>query len=160
MLNISIICVGKLKEKYWSLAVLEYLKRLKAFCKCTIVEIDEKKVSANPSDFEIKEAICTEGKRILSKIPNNSYVISMCIEGKELSSEQFAKKIEEIPLNGKSSIAIIIGGSWGLSSDVKERSDFKLSISKMTFPHQMARVILLEQVYRAFQILSDGKYHK
>ena len=160
MLNISIICVGKLKEKYWTLACGEYLKRLKMFCKCSVIEVDEKKLSANPSASEINETVAIEGERVLSKIPSSAYVISMCIEGNLISSEQLSKKLEDIAIGGKSNVVIVIGGSWGLSNAVKDRSDFKLSMSKMTFPHQMARVILLEQVYRAFQISNSGKYHK
>ncbi len=160
MLNISIICVGKLKEKYWTLACGEYLKRLKMFCKCSVIEVDEKKLSANPSASEINETVAIEGERILSKIPSSAYVISMCIEGNLISSEQLSKKLEDIAIGGKSNVVIVIGGSWGLSDAVKDRSNFKLSMSKMTFPHQMARVILLEQIYRAFQISNSGKYHK
>ena len=160
MLNISIICVGKLKEKYWTLACGEYLKRLKMFCKCSVIEVDEKKLSANPSASEINETVTIEGERILSKIPSSAYVISMCIEGNLISSEQLSKKLEDIAIGGKSNVVIVIGGSWGLSDAVKDRSNFKLSMSKMTFPHQMARVILLEQIYRAFQISNSGKYHK
>lgn len=160
MLKISIICVGKLKEKYWSLACEEYLKRLKLFCKCSVFEIDEKKVSSNPSSSEIDEAVLIEGKRILSKIPTSCYVISMCIEGENISSQILSEHIKKIAVMGNSSISIIIGGSWGLSEEIKRISDFKLSMSKMTFTHQMTRVILLEQLYRSFQISNSGKYHK
>ncbi|MGN0455123.1 MAG: 23S rRNA (pseudouridine(1915)-N(3))-methyltransferase RlmH [Ruminococcus sp.] len=160
MLNISLICIGNLKEKYWAQAVEEYSKRLSAFCRFSVIQLNEERISNNPSPGEIDRILNAEGKRILEKIPKNSYVISMCIEGKQISSNELSQKIDDISLSGKSSLCFIIGGSWGLSQQVKQRSDFKLSMSKMTFPHQMARVILCEQIYRAFEISSNGKYHK
>ena len=160
MLNISLICIGNLKEKYWAQAVEEYSKRLSAFCRFLVIQLNEERISNNPSPGEIDRILNAEGKRILEKIPKNSYVISMCIEGKQISSNELSQKIEDISLSGKSSLCFIIGGSRGLSQQVKQRSDFKLSMSKMTFPHQMARVILCEQIYRAFEISSNGKYHK
>ena len=160
MMNISLICIGNLKEKYWAQAVEEYSKRLSAFCRFSVIQLNEERISNNPSPGEIDRILNAEGKRILEKIPKNSYVISMCIEGKQISSNELSQKIDDISLSGKSSLCFIIGGSWGLSQQVKQRSDFKLSMSKMTFPHQMARVILCEQIYRAFEISSNGKYHK
>lgn len=160
MLNISLICIGNLKEKYWAQAVEEYSKRLSAFCRFSVIQLNEERISNNPSPGEIDRILNAEGKRIIEKIPKNSYVISMCIEGKQISSNELSQKIEDISLSGKSSLCFIIGGSRGLSQQVKQRSDFKLSMSKMTFPHQMARVILCEQIYRAFEISSNGKYHK
>lgn len=160
MMNISLICIGNLKEKYWAQAVEEYSKRLSAFCRFSVIQLNEERISNNPSPGEIDRILNAEGKRILEKIPKNSYVISMCIEGKQISSNELSQKIEDISLSGKSSLCFIIGGSRGLSQQVKQRSDFKLSMSKMTFPHQMARVILCEQIYRAFEISSNGKYHK
>ena len=160
MLNISLICIGNLKEKYWAQAVEEYSKRLSAFCRFSVIQLNEERISNNPSPGEIDRILNAEGKRILEKIPKNSYVISMCIEVKQISSNELSQKIEDISLSGKSSLCFIIGGSRGLSQQVKQRSDFKLSMSKMTFPHQMARVILCEQIYRAFEISSNGKYHK
>ena len=160
MMNISLICIGNLKEKYWAQAVEEYSKRLSAFCRFSVIQLNEERISNNPSPGEIDRILTAEGKRILEKIPKNSYVISMCIEGKQISSNELSQKIDDISLSGKSSLCFIIGGSWGLSQQVKQRSDFKLSMSKMTFPHQMARVILCEQIYRAFEISSNGKYHK
>ncbi|MDY3862399.1 MAG: 23S rRNA (pseudouridine(1915)-N(3))-methyltransferase RlmH [Ruminococcus sp.] len=159
-MNISLICIGNLKEKYWAQAVEEYSKRLSAFCRFSVIQLNEERISNNPSPGEIDRILNAEGKRILEKIPKNSYVISMCIEGKQISSNELSQKIEDISLSGKSSLCFIIGGSRGLSQQVKQRSDFKLSMSKMTFPHQMARVILCEQIYRAFEISSNGKYHK
>lgn len=160
MLNISLICIGNLKEKYWAQGVEEYSKRLSAFCRFSVIQLNEERISNNPSPGEIDRILNAEGKRILEKIPKNSYVISMCIEGKQISSNELSQKIDDISLSGKSSLCFIIGGSRGLSQQVKQRSDFKLSMSKMTFPHQMARVILCEQIYRAFEISSNGKYHK
>ena len=160
MMNISLICIGNLKEKYWAQAVEEYSKRLSAFCRFSVIQLNEERISNNPSPGEIDRILNAEGKRIIEKIPKNSYVISMCIEGKQISSNELSQKIDDISLSGKSSLCFIIGGSRGLSQQVKQRSDFKLSMSKMTFPHQMARVILCEQIYRAFEISSNGKYHK
>ena len=160
MQTVNIICIGKIKEKYWTEAIKEYTKRLTPFCKFNIIELDEEKVNSNPNQAQIKAVLDAEGKRIISKLAKNSYVIPMCIEGKQLSSTELADKMSEIVLSGKSSIDFIIGGSWGLSDEVKGKADFKLSMSKMTFPHQMARVVLCEQIYRAFEIKSNGKYHK
>lgn len=160
MLNINIICVGKLKEKFWTDACSEYAKRLKGFCSFSIIEVDEEKLPDLPSETQIKNTLEKEGQRIISRIPKNAKVISMCIEGKQRSSEKLAKELEEMAVNGASSIAFVIGGSWGLSDEVKNLSFMRLSMSEMTFPHQLARVMLCEQLYRAFQISSNGKYHK
>lgn len=160
MQTVNIICIGKIKEKYWTDAIAEYRKRLSAFCRFNIIELDEEKAQGNPNTTQISSILSAEGKRILSKLSNNSYVIAMCIEGKQLSSPELANRLADVALSGKSNVDFIIGGSWGLSDEVKARADFKLSISKMTFPHQMARVILAEQIYRAFEIQSNGKYHK
>ena len=160
MLTVNIICIGKIKESYWREAIKEYSKRLTAFCKFNIIELDEEKVNSNPNDTQIKTILDAEGKRIISKLSKNSFVIPMCIEGKMLSSTELSEKISQVPLLGKSSIDFIIGGSWGLSDEVKSKADLKLSMSKMTFPHQMARVVLCEQIYRAFEISTNGKYHK
>ena len=159
MINITLIAVGKLKEKYLRDAVDEYSKRLGAFCKINIIEIDEEKIGDNPSSAQIQNVIEKEGQRIIKKIPKSSNIISLCIEGKEYSSPDFSKLIENISMTS-SSICFIIGGSFGLSQAVKERADRRMSMSRMTFPHQLARVVLLEQVYRGYQILSGGKYHK
>lgn len=160
MLNVMIICVGKLKENYWRDACAEYSKRLRTFCNFSIVEVDEERIADNPSPSQIQTTITQEGKRIISKIPHNAKIISMCIEGKQKSSEKLAKEISDIAVNGYSNIAFIIGGSWGISDEVKSMSHVRLSMSEMTFPHQLARVMLCEQIYRAFQINSNGKYHK
>lgn len=160
MLNVMIICVGKLKEKFWTDACNEYAKRLKGFCSFSIIEVDEEKLPDTPSPAQIQNTLEKEGQRIISKIPKNAKVISMCIEGKQKSSEKFAREISDLALNGASSIVFVIGGSWGLSQNVKNLSVMRLSMSEMTFPHQLARVMLCEQIYRAFQITSNGKYHK
>ena len=160
MLKIKIICVGKLKEKYLKDACNEYIKRLSSCCKLSIIEVDEYRVQNNPSDSDVNTCIITEGKRIISKLKPESFVISLCIEGNIISSEEFAQKIETLSVSGVSDITFIIGGSFGLSNEVKKMSDFRQSISKMTFPHQLMRVVLLEQIYRSFQILNSGKYHK
>lgn len=160
MLTVNIICIGKIKEKYWTDAIAEYKKRLSAFCRFNIVELDEEKTYQNPNPSQINAILNAEGNRIISALSKGSYVITMCIEGKMISSPELADKFEDISLGGKSCVEFIIGGSWGLSDEVKRKSDFKLSMSRMTFPHQMARVVLCEQIYRAFEINGNGKYHK
>ena len=159
-MNVTVIALGKLKEKYLRDAIDEYVKRISAYAKCDIVELNPVRLSDNPSPAEIQNALSKESEEIKKKIPNNSYIFSLCIEGKAKSSEDFAKSIQDATLNGKSSIVFIIGSSFGLSPDIKSLSDFKLSFSPMTFPHQLMRVMLLEQIYRAFQINTNGKYHK
>ena len=161
MLRINIICIGKIKEKYFTDAINEYAKRLSAFCKFQIVELAEEKIRSNtPNISQIEEVIESEGKRIMQKINSGDYVVAMCIEGKMLSSEELSKTLDGVQINGKSTVDFIIGGSYGLSQAIKSRADLRLSMSKMTFPHQMARMILSEQIYRAFEILTNGKYHK
>lgn len=160
MLSVNIICVGKLKEKYWTQAVNEYEKRLKSFCKFKIIEVDEEKITDNPNRSQINAVLEKEGKRILKNTGRGNQVIALCIEGVQVSSEGVAEIFGKTALNGISGIDFIIGGSWGLSDEVKNRCDIKLSMSKLTFPHQLARVMLCEQIYRAFQINSGGKYHK
>ncbi len=161
MLKINIICIGKIKEKYFADAIAEYSKRLGAFCKFNITELGEERIRSNtPNEAQIAEVIEAEGKRIISKINSSDYVAAMCIEGRQLSSEELAQKLDSVALSGKSTVDFIIGGSYGLSDAVKQRADLRLSMSRMTFPHTMARMILCEQVYRAFEISSGGKYHK
>ncbi len=159
MININLFCIGKLKEQYLRDACAEYIKRLGTFCKITVTELSICKLSDNPSPAEIESALREEGKRILEKT-SNEYVIAMCVEGKQISSEELSEKISDISINKSGKIDFIIGGSYGLSDEVKNRADFKLSMSKMTFPHQLARVMLLEQIYRQFMISGGGKYHK
>lgn len=159
-MNISIICVGKLKERYWSDAVSEYSKRLKSYCNLEIVELKEARLpdKAGPAEEQaVKEA---EGEEILKKIRDGVYVVTLEVKGKMLSSPKLAEKMEKLAVDGVSHIAFVIGGSLGLSEAVSCRADFKLSFSEMTFPHQMMRVILLEQVYRSFKIIRNETYHK
>lgn len=159
MLNVDIVCVGGLKERYWRDACAEYCKRLSSWTKLRIIEISEERCT-NPSQAQIKAALDAEGERILEAFPEHSFVIALCIEGKKLDSEQLAEKLSDIMLSGKSHIAFIIGGSFGLSQAVKTRADLKFSMSDLTFPHQLARIMLLEQIYRAMSINMGGKYHK
>ena len=157
---IKIIAVGKLKEQYLRDAFSEYEKRLSAFCRLTVDEIDQEKLPDDPSDKEINKALETEAEKILQKIPAGSFVIPMCIEGKQLSSEKFSGLISGEASAGRNTFVFIIGGSCGLSDRVKQKADFKLSMSEMTFPHRLARVMLAEQLYRAFTIMNNRKYHK
>ena len=159
MISVTVIAVGKLKESYLRDGCNEYIKRLGAYSKINIVEIDEEKICDNPSQNQIDSVIKKEGERIIKKIPKNSAVIPLCIEGKEYSSPEFSSLIEKISLEN-SSICFVIGGSFGLSEDVKKLGNTKLSFGKMTLPHQLARMVLLEQVYRAFSISNNSKYHK
>lgn len=160
MLRVSIVCVGKLKEKYLKDACGEYAKRLQGFCKFEITEVDEEKTTDTPNSSQIENILNGEGKRILSKIDRGAKVIAMCIEGRQKTSEALAKYFEDVALCGVSSLVFVIGGSWGLSEEVKKRADVRLSMSEMTFPHQLARVMLCEQIYRAFSINAGTKYHK
>ncbi len=159
-MNITIMALGKLKEKYLTDAINEYSKRLSVYGKLNIIELTPIRLSDNPSQGEIDNALLKEAEEIKKKIPSNSYTFALCIEGKEKSSEDFAKQIKTAALNGKSNITFIIGSSFGLAEEIKALADFKLSFSPMTFPHQLMRVMLLEQIYRAFQINNNGKYHK
>ena len=159
MLTINIICIGKLKERYWREAVEEYRKRMKPLCKLSIIELPEERVSDNPSDAQIQQTITAESDRILQKLGKGDYVIALCVEGKNISSEELSQRIEDIAMT-HSTVDLIIGGSWGLSDELKARADMQLSIGKMTFPHQLCRVMVLEQLYRAFQISKGTKYHK
>lgn len=159
-MNISVICVGKLKERYWTDAVGEYSKRLKSYCNLEIVELKESRLpdKAGPAEEQaVKEA---EGEEILKKIRSGVYVVTLEVKGRMLSSEKLAEKVEKLAVDGVSNLGFVIGGSLGLSEAVSRRADFKLSFSEMTFPHQMMRVILLEQLYRSFKIIRNETYHK
>ncbi len=158
-MNISVICVGKIKEKFFTDAVGEYLKRLSRFAKTEIIEVKDEKIPDNASHKECEAILEKEGNAILSKIPKGSYVISLCIEGNEMSSPALADKIKYISMEA-SHITFIIGGSLGLWDEIKKLSKLRLSFGKMTLPHQLMRVVLLEQVYRGFKILSGESYHK
>ncbi len=152
-MNITVICIGKLKEKFFKDACDEYIKRLDRYGKMTIKELPE--VQGNSGQDASKE-----GQAIIKALPKGAYIIPLCIEGTEISSPRLAEKISSLSINGISEIAFVIGGSDGLSDEVKQKGDFKLSFSPMTFPHQLMRVILLEQVYRAFTIIENSSYHK
>ncbi|MDD3168136.1 MAG: 23S rRNA (pseudouridine(1915)-N(3))-methyltransferase RlmH [Eubacteriales bacterium] len=159
-MNITVICIGKLKEKYWTEAVQEYSKRLSKYCTLSINELKEEKAPENASaadELAVKEA---EGKSILRQIKKEAYVIALEIQGNELTSEALSEKVASLGISGKSDLAFLIGGSLGLSDEVLARANFRLSFSKMTFPHQMMRVILLEQIYRSFKIMRNETYHK
>lgn len=161
MIKVDIISVGKLKEKFFVEASKEYLKRLHSFCKINIIEVPEYKCCNFPNQSQIQKIINEEGKYILKKIDTKSFKIALCIEGHLKSSEKLAKNFSElITTNGKNYFTFIIGGSYGLSDRVKKFSDFKLSMSPLTFPHQLSRVILLEQLYRIFTIQTGKTYHK
>jgi 23S rRNA (pseudouridine1915-N3)-methyltransferase len=159
-MNISIIGVGKVKENFMVKAIDEYTKRLSRYCKLNIIEVPDEKAPENLSEKEMEQVKNAEGESILKHVKEGMYIIALDIQGKMLSSEELADKMEKLGLQGNSSIAFIIGGSLGLSDEVRKRADFRLSFSPMTFPHQLMRVILLEQVYRGFRIMKNEPYHK
>ena len=159
MIQVTVITVGNLKESYWRDAVAEYEKRLCAFCKPTLIQLKEAKVPENPSDGEIRAALTDEGQRILAAMPPRSYRIALCVEGKQFSSEELAAKLEGV-LSENGNLCLVIGSSHGLSDEVKAACQLRLPVSKLTFPHQMMRVLLLEVLYRAFSIIKGTKYHK
>lgn len=159
-MKITVICVGKSNEKFYTDAVKEYAKRLSRYCKLDIIEVADEKTVENASenvDLMIKRK---EGDRILKNVPDDSYVIAMAIEGKMMTSVELSEKINDLAISGRSSITFIIGGSLGLAPEVMSRADYKLSFSKMTFPHMLFRVMLLEQIYRSFRIINHEPYHK
>lgn len=159
-MKITIISVGKIKEKFYRDAILEYSKRLSRYCKLDIIEVADEKTPDHASDAENNRILAKEGERILSHIRDNSYVIALAIQGKMLDSVQLSKKMEQLAISGEGDLTFIIGGSLGLHEEVYKESDYLLSFSPMTFPHQLMRVILLEQIYRAFRISSKEPYHK
>ena len=162
MITIEILCTGKLKERYWEEAAAEYSKRLGRFCRLKITELPEVKLAAGAGPAEEQAVIDAESAAVMKKLPEGpgSYVIALDVKGRELGSEALAEKISGLTLEGKSHIAFVIGGSLGLSKALLSRADMRLSFSPMTFPHQMMRVILLEQIYRAFKINNHETYHK
>lgn len=159
-MRISIICVGKLKERYWQEAIAEYMKRLSRYHKMEIIELSDEKAPENLSAAQETEIKKKEGEKILKSIKDDAFVIALAIEGKSLTSEQLADFLAKKAVGGVSHIAFVIGGSLGLSAEVMQRADYALSFSAMTFPHQMMRVILLEQIYRAERINRKEPYHK
>ena len=159
-MKITIVSVGKIKEKYISEGIKEYSTRLSRYCKLKIIEVNDEKAPENLSDADMEIVKNKEGERILNKISDNTFAIALAIDGKNLSSEEFSHKLDNLALTGYSDITFIIGGSLGLSNEVLKQCSNKLSFSKMTFPHQLMRLILLEQVYRAFRISRGEPYHK
>ena len=160
MLHVSVICVGKLKEKFFADAIEEYKKRLGAYCLFEIVELQETRLSPSPSEKEIASALNKESLDIQKHIPPRSYVIAMCVEGQQKSSEELSSLINRCSMDGFSTLCFLIGGSFGLAPEIKQIASLRLSMSKMTFPHHLARVMITEQIYRAFTISGGTKYHK
>lgn len=159
-MNITILCVGQIKERYFRDAIAEYQKRLSRYCKLQIIEVADEKTKENASEAENDLIRKKEGERLLKHIKDSDYCITLEIDGKMLTSEGFSKEIDRLGLAGKSSLVFVIGGSIGLDTAVIKRSDYALSFSKMTFPHQLMRVILLEQIYRSYRIMRGEPYHK
>ena len=159
MIQVTLITVGNLKEGYWRDAVSEYEKRLSAFCQPKLVQLKEARLSDNPSEGEIRAALATEGKEILAAIPPRAFCVTLCVEGKQFSSEALAKKLEDA-LQESSHLCFIIGSSHGLSEQVKRACDVRLSVSKLTFPHQLMRLMLTEILYRSLTITAGKRYHK
>ena len=159
-MKITILCVGKVKEKFYRDAIDEFSKRLSRYCKLEIVEVADEKTDEQASETEIRLVKEKEGERLLKNIKDDAYVITLCIDGKQLDSEELSEKIEKLGVQGVSHIYFVIGGSLGLSEAVLKRANYRLSFSKMTFPHQLMRVILSEQIYRAYRIMNHEPYHK
>lgn len=160
MIRISLLCVGKLKEKFYASACAEYSKRLMSFCRLELTELPEEKLPETPSPAQIDAALAKEAAAILDKVPKGARLIALCVEGDLLSSRQLADTLERWEGQGVSALALVIGGSFGLHPSVKEAAALRLSMSPMTFPHHLARVMVLEQLYRAFQIRKGTRYHK
>lgn len=159
-MKITILCVGKVKEKFYRDAIDEFSKRLIRYCKLEVIEVNDEKTDEQASENEIRLIKEKEGERLLKNIKEDAYVITLCIDGKQLDSEELSEKIEKLGIQGNSHIYFVIGGSLGLADAVINRADYKLSFSKMTFPHQLMRVILLEQIYRSYRIMNNEPYHK
>ncbi len=160
MPGVSFVFVGKMKERHFADAFDEYVKRLGAYCKCEVREIAEQRLGERPSEREIEAALSKEAREIEKAIPRGAYVCALCVEGGMCSSEQLAEKLAGLDARGIGRVCFIVGGSFGLDEGMKARADMRLSMSKMTFPHHLARVMLAEQVYRAFTINAGTKYHK
>lgn len=160
MLSIRLVCVGKLREQFFVDAFNEYSKRLSAYCKFECAELNETKLGSSPSDKEIAAALDKEAADIERALGKDAYVIAMCVEGIQLKSEDLAQRISSLAVTGRGRICFVIGGSFGISPRIKQRADMRLSMSEMTFPHHLARVMLAEQIYRAFKISEGSKYHK
>ena len=160
MLSVQLLCVGKMKEKFYIEGAAEYVKRLGAYCKLTVTELPEERLPENPSPAQIEGALEKEGNAILAKIPKGSKVVALCVERKTMSSEKLAEAVDGWAVQGASQLTFLIGGSYGMHESVKRRADLRLSMSPMTFPHHLARVMVLEQIYRAFKINEGSSYHK
>lgn len=160
MININLIVLGKLKETYLRSACDEYLKRLTSLCKMNVIELTPSHLPESPSPSQIAQALENEKTQIMAKIPKNSKIVTLCIEGKQMSSKQFSSFFDDTAVSGQGNVTFIIGSSYGLSEELKKNSDMKMSMSEMTFPHQLARVMLLEQIYRALMISAKRKYDK
>ena len=160
MQRVTVLCVGKLKEKFYIDAAAEYVKRLQRHCKLELIELSEQRLPDDPSPAEIQKALRAEGDAIREKLPKGGAVIALCIEGKPCSSQELSRRMADLAVQGKTQLTFLIGGSVGLDEDLKRRADWRLSMSPMTFPHHMARIMLLEQIYRAYQIAGGAKYHK
>ena len=160
MLAVRLICVGKMREKFYIDAFEEYRKRLDAYCRFECTELAEQRLGDKPSEAEVTAALEKEGAEIEKLLPPDAFVVALCVEGKQKSSEEFAELFRQRELSGKPKLCFLIGGSYGMSQRVKDRAELKLSMSKMTFPHHLARVMLAEQIYRAFKIGEGSQYHK
>ena len=160
MQRVTVLCVGKLKEKFYIDAAAEYVKRLQRHCRLELIELPEQRLPDDPSPAEIQKALRTEGDAIRERLPKGGAVIALCIEGRPCSSQELSRRMAEFGVQGKTQLTFLIGGSVGLDEDLKRQADWRLSMSPMTFPHHMARIILLEQIYRAYQIADGTKYHK
>ena len=160
MQRVTVLCVGKLKEKFYIDAAVEYVKRLQRHCKLELIELPEQRLPDEPSPAEIQKALRTEGDAIREKLPKGGAVIALCVEGRPCSSQELSRRMAEFGVQGKTQLTFLIGGSVGLDEDLKRQADWRLSMSPMTFPHHMARIMLLEQIYRAYQIADGTKYHK
>lgn len=160
MQKVSVICVGKLKEKFYTEAAAEYAKRLQRHCRLDIIELPESRLSDSPSPAELQKALACEAAAIREKLPKGGAVIALCIEGQTCSSEELSRRMADFAVAGKTQLTFLIGGSVGLDEELKRQADWRLSMSPMTFPHHMARIMLLEQIYRAYQIEQGTKYHK
>ena len=160
MQKVTILCVGKLKEKFYADAAAEYVKRLSRWCALEVIELPEARLPETPSPAEIRRALAEEASAIGGRLARGTAIIALCIEGTELSSPQLAERLNAFAVSGASQLTFLIGGSVGLSEELKGRADLRLSMSPMTFPHHLARIMLLEQIYRAYQIQAGTKYHK
>ena len=160
MQRVTVLCVGKLKEKFYLEAAAEYVKRLQRFCKLELVELPESRLPESPSPAEVQRALAAEAAAIRERLPRGGAIIALCIEGKPCSSVELSRRMEELAVAGKTQLTFLIGGSVGLDESQKQQADWQLSMSPMTFPHHLARIMLLEQIYRAYQISAGTKYHK